>query len=420
MKGDGVDAVGWAFAERSCPDGRKMRERFRVLLKKGREKSVLQRHPWVFSGAIKRVVGIPEPGSLVEVADAEGRFLALGYFNPHSQITVRLITWQEEPVDVAFWQRRLQRAIQGRRSLFQDPHTTAFRLVNAESDGIPGLVVDLYGRYLVVQFLTLGIERWKEELVGLLMELVEPEGVYERDDVEVRRKEGLEERVGTLQGREPPDLIEVLENGLRFLVDVKRGQKTGFYLDQRENRRRFLGYAEGREVLDAFAYTGAFSVYAARQGARSIVQVESSAEARRLARENMALNGFQGQAVDYIGGDVFQVLRRFREEGRRFDLIVLDPPKFARAQAHLSQATRGYKDVNWLALQLLRPEGILFTFSCSGLVSPDLFQKIVFGASLDARREVQIIGKLSQASDHPVLLSFPESEYLKGLVCRAL
>jgi len=360
-------------------------------------------------------------GEVVAVADCRGGFLARGYLNRRSQIAVRLLTWDEgEVIETDFWRRRLERAFASRQALADDPSTDAYRLVNAESDLLPGLVLDRYGDYLVVQFLTLGIERWKAELVGLMADLLKPRGIYERSDVEVREKEGLAQVSGLLHGEEPPDMVEVTENGHRFLVDVKTGQKTGFYLDQRENRQKLTRYCRGKEVLNCFAYTGAFAVYAAAAGAGRITNIESSAEALELARRNMALNGFADRDDEYVESDVFQVLREYRDKGRSFDLIILDPPKFAYSQDQVESACRGYKDINLLAMQIIAPGGILFTFSCSGLVSPDLFQKVLFGASVDARRDVQIVVKLSQSSDHPILLTFPESEYLKGLVCRAL
>lgn len=391
----------------------------KVLLKRGREKPVLNRHPWIFSGAIKRVEGEVADGDVVEVADCQGRFLARGYLNRHSQIAVRLLTWDEgEVIGGDFWRRRLEQAFAGRQALADDPATAAYRLVNAESDLLPGLIVDRYGDYLVVQFLTLGIERWKADLVGLMADLLRPRGIYERSDVEVRKKEGLAQVSGLLHGQEPPDLVEVTENGHRFLVDIKTGHKTGFYLDQRENRQKLTRYCRGKKVLNCFAYTGAFAVYAAAAG--RITNVESSAEALELARRNVALNGFADRDDEYVEGDVFQLLREYRDQGRSFDLIILDPPKFAYSQHQVQSACRGYKDINLLAMQIIVPGGILFTFSCSGRVSPDLFQKVLFGASVDAGRDVQIIEELSQSSDHPVLLTFPESGYLKGLVCRVL
>ncbi len=389
-----------------------------VTLKQGREKPVRNRHPWIFSGAIDHIARECRDGDLVRVVDSQGTFLGTGYLNRRSQIVVRLLTWDEQdPVDGDFWRRCLERAMAGRLSLQNDPTTNAYRLVHAESDGLPGLVVDRYANWLVVQFLTLGMAQRRDELVPLLVDLMAPQGIYARDDVDVRRKEGLKPEAGLLWGAEPPLRLEILERGHRFLVDIKKGQKTGFYLDQRENRGRAAAYCAGLDVLNAFAYTGAFGVYAARAGARSVVNVDSSAEALELAQENLALNGCAPQEM--VTGDVFQVLRRYREGEQSFDLVILDPPKFATSQAQVMAASRGYKDINLLALQLLRPGGLLVTFSCSGLVSADLFQKIVFGASVDAGRDVQILERLTQAPDHPVLLAFPESDYLKGLVCRA-
>lgn len=391
----------------------------KVVLKRGREKPVLNRHPWIFSGSIKNIKGGCADGDIVTVVDWQGNFLAQGYLNRRSQIRVRLLSWiEEETIDRGFFRHQLEQAIATRRPLQEDPATNAYRLVNAESDFLPGLVVDRYNEYLVVQFLTLGIERWKGEIVSLLGELLPSRGIYERSDVEVREKEGLLPATGLLAGQERPALVHILENGHRFIVDIKQGHKTGFYLDQRENRQKLTRYCRGKTVLNCFAYTGAFAVYAAGAGAKKVVNVESSAEALQLAQRNMALNGFDRCDDEYVEGDVFQVLRQYRDEGRSFDLIVLDPPKFAHSQSQVEAACRGYKDINLLAMQMLRPGGILFTFSCSGLISPELFQKVVFGASVDAGRDVQITEKLTQGFDHPILLSFPESEYLKGFICR--
>ncbi len=392
----------------------------KVVLKKGREKSLLRKHPWVFSGAVKRIEGPARDGEIVDVVDSGGKFLARGYLNTHSQIVVRVLTWEEENVDTNFWRRKLEKAIGAREGLYIPGHTEAIRLVNAESDGLPGLVVDRYGRYLVLQSLTLGIEMWKETIADLLLELLEPEGIYERSDVEVREKEGLELRAGLLRGKEPPDRLEIRENGLRFWVDLKRGHKTGFYIDQRENRLRLREFAEGKEVLNAFSYTGGFGIYALAGGARRVVHVDSSGEALGLARANVELNGFPVRDEDFVEGDVFEVLREWRSEGRAFDLIVLDPPKFAHSKEQIDDAVRGYKDVNLMAMSLLRPGGVLFTFSCSGLVPPELFQKALFWAALDAGREVQVLGKMSQSRDHPFSLNFPEGEYLKGFILRVL
>ncbi len=396
-----------------------------VVLKQGREKPVRNRHPWIFSGAIGHIEGEVADGDLVRVTDSRGRFLATGYLNRHSQIAVRLLTWDAvERIDDAFWCSRLERAIAGRARLTEDPTTTAYRLVHAEADGLPGLVVDRYGDWLVVQCLTMGMARRRDEIVALLAEpltlsgggLAAPAGIYARDDADVRLKEGLPLETGSLWGATPPELVHIVEHGHHFSVDLKRGHKTGFYLDQRENRRQTAAYCEGADVLNAFAYTGGFGIYAGRAGARSVFNVEASSEALALAERNLALNGCPPQEM--VTGDVFQVLRGYRGEGRTFDLVILDPPKFAGSQAQVMDASRGYKDVNLLAMQLLRPGGFLVTFSCSGLVSADLFQKIVYGASVDAGRDVQILERLAQGPDHPVLLTFPESAYLKGLICR--
>lgn len=391
-----------------------------VILKTGRERSLLRRHPWVFSGAIARLEGKPERGETVDVRSAAGEPLGRGAYSPLSQITVRMWTFDpEEEVGPALLQDRLARAIEARAALLAGSEAPGCRLVNAESDRLPGLIVDRYADFLVCQFLSAGAERWKFDLVKLLADLTACRGLFERSDVEVRRKEGLTPVKGVLQGDPPPDLVEICEGGCRYHVDVVNGQKTGFFLDQRESRARLARYARGREVLDGFAYTGGFGVAAARAGAARVVAIESSPAAVALARGNAALNDLGGGALEPVQGDVFRVLREQAAAGARYDLIVLDPPKYADAKKHVERAARAYKDVNLQAFKLLRPGGLLFTFSCSGAVSPELFQKIVAGAALDAGRFAQVIERLSQAADHPVALPFPEGRYLKGLVCRA-
>lgn len=389
-----------------------------VRLKAGREKSVINRHPWVFSGAIGRREGSPQPGDIVDVLDDAGRFLARGYYNPRSQIVVRLLTWNpNEAIDDTFWYMRLGASMARREALGVDADTTAFRLVYAESDGLPGLVVDLYEDWVVMQALTLGIEARKEALTALLREVLAPKGIIERSDVDVRSQEGLPLQAGMLYGEAPTAPVTVRENGLRFGVDLLRGHKTGFYLDQRENRRKVAAYAPGARVLNAFAYTGGFGVYAASAGAGRVTNLDSSADALRDAEANMQRNGL-ATPTESIQGDAFQVLRRLVAQGEEYDLVVLDPPKFAFSKGQLTAATRGYKDINMLGMRLLRAGGTLATFSCSGLVSEDLFQKVLFGASVDVGREVRIVERLGQAGDHPVLLTFPEAAYLKGFVCR--
>jgi 23S rRNA (cytosine1962-C5)-methyltransferase len=416
-----------------------------LTLKPAREKSVVQRHPWIFSGAVAAVSGQPANGETVTVRAADGAFLARAAYNPQSQIVARIWTWDEsETVDADFLARRIAQAIQRREAFAQT--TNALRWVNAESDGLPGLIVDVYASFVVCQFLTAGAERWKREIAVTLAAQPNIVGVYERSDVEVRGKEGLQTSEGVLCGETPPDDVEVWEatgnlslsktlgneerilrhreqrcQGAspltwRFLVDLKHGHKTGFYLDQRHNRKVAHELARDREVLNCFAYTGAFTIAALSGSAHSVISIESSAQALDMARRNLALNQLPTDGL--CEGDVFKLLRAYRDAGRTFDLIILDPPKFAQTQAQLNKATRAYKDINWLALRLLKPQGYLITFSCSGLVSAALFQKIVFGAALDAKRDAQVVRWLGQASDHPVRLSFPEGAYLKGLVCQ--
>lgn len=393
----------------------------KLLLKPGREKPVNQRHPWIFSGAVQASVGDPAAGDLVEIADSHGRYLATAYYNPTSQIQARILTWDPNTaVDGDFWQRRFERAAAARDALQLAPATDAYRLVNAEADGLPGLVVDRYGDYLVMQCLTFGIDRRKQAFADLLVELFAPRGIIERSDADVRRKEGLAEARGLLRGTAVDAPLIVRENGFQFEVDLLAGHKTGFYLDQRDNRAIVgdTAVVGGKTVLNVFAYTGAFAVYAAAGGADQIVNVDSAIPALETAEANLARNGFNRPQDEYIAGDAFEVLRYYRDNGTEFDVVILDPPKFVHSRRDLERATRGYKDLNWLALRLLRPGGVLATFSCSGLVSADLFQKIVFGAAVDAGRDAQIMRPLQQGPDHPILLTFPESAYLKGLLCR--
>jgi 23S rRNA (cytosine1962-C5)-methyltransferase len=391
-----------------------------IVLKPGREKSLLRHHPWIFSGAIETVEGDPHAGETVEILSCERDFLGFGAYSPHSQIRVRVWTFQkEQPIDSSFFRAGMDRAIQSRAACLPS-RESACRLINAESDGFPGLVVDKYGEFLVCQFLSAGSEFWKEEIILQLAQILSPAGIYERSDVDVRLKEGLALRTGTLWGESPPELLQIEEGPCRFLVDIRKGHKTGFYLDQRGNREAIADYAHGRSVLNCFSYTGGFGIWALRGGAVHVTEVESSSIAIGLSAHHAEINGFDSGKVDHLQGDVFGVLREFRNSDRRFELIVLDPPKFVDSRAQMLKGTRGYKDINLLAFKLLNPGGILFTFSCSGLVTPDLFQKIVADAALDAGRAAQILRTLTQSPDHPTSLNFPEGAYLKGLVCRAL
>jgi len=390
-----------------------------IILKQGWEASLQRRHPWIFNGAVQTVSPRIASGEAVDVLSSEGTWLAAGAYSPYSQIQVRV--WSFEPSAVAFSQlfrQRLERAVQGRNLLFENDPCSAYRLVYAESDGLPGLIVDRYAGFLVVQFLFAGVEAWKETIVQHLHTLFPAAGIYERSEGEARKKEGLEQATGVLLGPEPSDLIEIREGEVRYLVDIRHGQKTGLFLDQRDNRALIADFSHDAEVLNCFAYTGGFGLWALKANARHVTNIDTSSEALALAQRTVELNGFDATRLTNTVGDVFQVLRAYRDSRRSFDLIVLDPPKFAASVDQVPKASRGYKDINLLALKLLRPGGVLFTFSCSGHIKPDLFQKIVADASLDAGREVQIIHHLNQAPDHPVLLSFPESHYLKGLVCR--
>jgi 23S rRNA (cytosine1962-C5)-methyltransferase len=392
----------------------------KILIKRGKEKALIKHHPWIFSGAIKEATNATD-GETVDVFDVEGKWLARASYNAHSQIAARVWTFKDnEDIDRGFFKCRMTSSIARRDQIgagdYGGSTCSAVRLVNAESDGLPGLVVDRYDDFLVTQFLTAGVESHKIEIAEGLDELLRPRGIYERSDADVRKKEGLALVKGGLIGHEPPDRIEIVENDLHYWVEVKTGHKTGFYLDQRENRRRASPYLRG-EVLNAFAYTGGFGLYAARAGAAKVLNLDTSGPSLDLGRENYALNGLDANAESIVG-DAFQKLRAFREERRRFDAIVLDPPKFVSSQGQMERGLRGYKDINLLAFQLLRPGGVLVTFSCSGLVTAGLFQKVIFGALRDADREGQIVERLTQAPDHPISLAFPEAEYLKGLIVK--
>ncbi len=389
-----------------------------IILKHGRDKNVRARHPWVFSGAIDKIKGKPRLGDTVEVRAANGDLLGLGAWSPDSQIQVRLWTTSEESIDRTFFTKRIQQAIAYRQQLGITQRNSAYRVINAESDGLPGVVVDLFGDWLVMQALTAGAEQWKTLLADVLLELIPAKGVYERSDVDVRKKEGLATVTGNLRGDLPPTCIEITEEARRYYVDVINGHKTGFYLDQRDNRSVLQAYAHGKTVLNCFSYTGGFSIAALKGGAEKAINVDASQPALDIAAQTAALNGFKPAQIENLNSDVFKLLRDYRNEGRQFDIVVLDPPKFAENRNQLEKAARGYKDINLLGFKLLKPGGLLFTFSCSGLMESNLFQKIVADAAVDAGCDARILHKLDQATDHPTRLAFPEGYYLKGLVCQ--
>src|SRR5262245_14405352 len=386
----------------------------KLVLKPGREKSLKRRHPWVFSGAVAKVQGKPETGATVGVWSASGEFLAVAAYSPQSQIVARAWDWEERAVDEAFCRQRIEQAVGQRRPLMGA--AGAMRLIHAESDGLPGIVADRYGDTTVLQLNSAGAERWRETIADALLATDGTKRVWERSDAEVRQLEGLRPVTAPLRGAAEPKRVVIEEEGVRFGIDLEQGHKTGFYLDQRDNRQQLRALAAGRDVLDCFCYSGGFALNALAGGASSVVGVDSSAEALELARGNAELNRLP--QPEWQQGDVFEVLRKFRDSRRSFDLVVLDPPKFAPTAAHAEKAARAYKDINLLAFKLLRPGGLLMTFSCSGGVTADLFQKIVAGSALDAEADAQVVARLSAASDHPVALNFPEGEYLKGLICR--
>ena len=386
----------------------------KLILKPGREKSLKRRHPWVFSGAVGKLTGNPRPGDTIEVHSSDGEFLAVAACNPQSNIVARVWDWEQRAIDAAFFHERVECAVALRAHLL--PTSDTVRLVHAESDGLPGVVIDRYGETVVLQLSSAGAMRWRDALADAVMQAVKPNTLYERSDADVLALEGLQVSVGLLRGTAPASPLLVYELGAMFEVDVPHGHKTGFYLDQRTNRARVREFAEKREVLDCFAYTGGFTVNALAGGAAKVTAIDSSGPALELLQRNVALNKLP--ACECIEGDVFQLLRKLRDRARSFDLIVLDPPKFAPTAAHAEKASRAYKDINLLAFKLLRPGGLLFTFSCSGGVSRELFQKIVAGAALDAGVDAQILEHLSAGADHPVALNFPEGDYLKGLICR--
>ena len=386
-----------------------------LILKKGRERSVKRRHPWIFSGAVEKAGGTA--GETLEVRDSSGKVLAHAAYSPKSQIRARVWTFDPaQAIDAAFFRNRIQKAIALRDALPAAKHTNALRLVNGESDGLPGLVVDRYADVLVAQFLAAGVERWRDTILDSLTEISGCEAIFERSDAEVRKLEGLEPRVGFARGNRNAARCPIIEYGLNFRVDVEQGQKTGFFLDQRENRQRVRALAAGREVLDGFSYTGGFAISALAGGAKRVTAVESSAPALEVAKENLAANPLDASKVEFMQADVFSKLRELRDRNAKYDLVILDPPKFAPTAAQVKNAARAYTDINLWALKLLAPGGMLATFSCSGAVPAELFQSIVAGAALDAGGEVKIIERFGAAADHPVAIEFPEGEYLKGLL----
>ena len=391
-----------------------------VILQEGREKSLKRHHPWVFDGAVANVKGRCRSGDTVDVLAADGSWLGRGAYSPASQVRVGIWTFdQQEIIDNAFFLRRIEQAWQLRQRLMLQANTNACRLVAAESDGLPGVTIDLYNNLAVLQLLSAGADKHRSKIVWALQKLLPEVAIFERSDVDVRIKEGLEPLIQPLHG-DIPDEVEIVEHGVKILVNPHTGHKTGFYLDQRENRLAASRYADQASVLNCFSYTGTFACYALNGGASHVTNVDVSQPALDMASRHIELNGFAPERCSQVKGDVFEVLRNYHNQQQQFDMVILDPPKFVDSKASLKRACRGYKDINMYGIHAVKPGGILLTFSCSGLMEQSLFQKIVADAALDAGRQVQILEHLSQAPDHPVGLNYPEGYYLKGLVCVVL
>ncbi len=392
-----------------------------IILAKGKEKALKRKHPWIFSGAISKVKGKPSLGETVDIYSAGGDWLACGSYSPESQIRVRVWHYEKDlNVDQEFFEQRIKRAQSLRDDLITQKGLTGYRLIAAESDAVPGITVDKYNNYLVCQLLSAGADFQRGNLVAALSTLYPDCHIYERSDVSVRKKEGLEQVTGVLKGEEPPEAVIIEENGVKIEVDIKGGHKTGFYLDQRDNRQAAAKYVKDKEVLNCFCYTGGFGVYTLQGGAKKVTNVDLSESALDIAKRNAEHNELDLSKAEFIKADVFKLLRQYRDEGRKFDTIVLDPPKFAENKSQMKGACRGYKDINLVAMQILKPGGTLLTFSCSGLMDVGLFQKIVADAALDAHRDAYIVEHLSQAGDHPTASYFPEGYYLNGLVLKVI
>ncbi|WP_342330061.1 class I SAM-dependent rRNA methyltransferase [Pedobacter sp. FW305-3-2-15-E-R2A2] len=391
-----------------------------VILKKGKEKAAMLHHPWIFSGAIDKIKGKPLNGEIVKVCSASAEFLAYAYYNDQSRVALRLMEWEEsKTIDKEWYQEKLRNAIASRKHLL-NADTNTCRLVFSEADFLPGLIVDQYADFLSLQILSAGMENVKEEIIALLKEELNPRGIFDKSDAGARKHENLEATQGLLWGETPPEFIEVRENGIAYHINIADGQKSGFYCDQRDNREILAAYSKDKTVLDCFCYSGGFTLNSLKHGAAHVTSVDSSALAIETLAHNLELNGFDAAQQLSIQSDVNKQLRVFKEEGKKFDIVVLDPPKYAPSRSALDRAARAYKDLNRLGMLLLEKGGILATYSCSGAVDMETFKQIIAWAALDAGKEVQIIKQFHQPEDHPVRVSFPEGEYLKGLLLRVL
>lgn len=389
-----------------------------LILHPGKERSLLKRHPWIFDTSVARLAGQARPGDTVIVADAHGKPLAKAAFSPQSKIRARVWSFDPDaPIDHAFFKRRIAQAVLRRAALPELAGQEGLRLIHAESDGLPGVIADRYGDTVVLQLTSAGAEKWRDAIIAGLVQATGCARLYERSDSEVRGLEGLEPATGWRFGQVPAGEIVIEEHGIRMAVDIMAGHKTGFYLDQRENRWLLAELAHGKRVLNCFCYTGGFSLQALAGGATQVLSIDSSQPALERAAANLALNpGLDAARAQWRCANVFDELRKLKSAGETFDLIVLDPPKFAPSAAHAERAARAYKDINLLGCKLLAPGGLLMTYSCSGGIGVELFQKIVAAAALDAGRTARIVKRLQGAADHPIDLAFPEGEYLKGLL----
>jgi 23S rRNA (cytosine1962-C5)-methyltransferase len=393
-----------------------------IYLAKGREKSLQRRHPWIFSRAIERIEGELILGQTVDVYTHSGQWLAKAGYSPESQIRARVWSFSKQEIDTDFFVEKIQQAQSLRDDIIERDGLTGYRLIAAENDGLPGITIDRYGDFLVCQILSAPAEYHKQALIAGLKQCFPTCSIYERSDVAVRKKEGLEPCVGVLHGELPPQLVVIEENGIKIGVDIINGHKTGFYLDQRDSRQQSLKYVKDKDVLNCFSYTGGFGLYALKGGAKRVINADVSQPALDNAKQNAILNDFdisKKRAV-FLNADVFKLLREYRDQGTQFDVVIMDPPKFAESKTQLNGACRGYKDINMLAMQILKPGGTLLTFSCSGLMDHGLFQKIIADAALDANREVKFVERFEQAADHPTDSAYPEGFYLKGFACKVL
>ncbi|MBY6196673.1 class I SAM-dependent methyltransferase [Vibrio hangzhouensis] len=392
-----------------------------IHLVKGRDKSLRRKHPWIFSRGISHVDGQPSLGETVDVFAHNGEWLAKAAYSPNSQIRARVWSFQKQDIDVEFFVARIQQAQLLREDIIERDGLTGYRLIAAESDGLPGVTIDRYGDFLVCQLLSAGAEFQKDNLVKALNQCFPECSIYERSDVSVRKKEGLKERTGVLSGSAPDAPVVIEENGVKISVDIINGHKTGFYLDQRDSRFQAQKYVKDKEVLNCFSYTGGFGLYALKGGAKRVINADVSQLALDTAKHNAELNGFsEKKKAVFLNADVFKLLREYRDQGTKFDVVIMDPPKFAESKAQLNGACRGYKDINMLAMQILKPGGTLLTYSCSGLMDGNLFQKIIADAALDANRSVKFVERFEQAADHPTDTAYPEGFYLKGFACKVL